>query len=66
MPAVDVRDLSEQEEQLLIYIPLPTLNSFNTWYKKPLRTIGFYKQADKYETKITDHLKENPTDRQVW
>jgi hypothetical protein len=51
MPAVDVRDLREQEQQLLMYIFLPTLNSVNTWYKRPLRTIGFYKQADKYESK---------------
>jgi hypothetical protein len=68
MPAVDVRDLREQEQQLLMYIFLPTLNSVNTWYKRPLRTIGFYKQADKYESKKkkTNHLKENPIDRQAW
>ncbi len=65
MPVVDVKDLREQEQQLLIYIFSPTLNSVITWYKKPLRAIGSYKQADKYETKETNHLKENPTDRQA-
>lgn len=65
MPVVDVRDLREQEQQLLIYIFYPTLDSVNTWYKKPLRTIGSYKQADKYKTNKTSHLKENPTNRQA-
>ena len=64
MPVVDNRDLREQE-QLLIYIFYPTLNSVNTWYQKPLRTVGSYKQADKCKTNKTSHLKENPTDRQA-
>ena len=43
MPVMDVKDLREQEQQLLIYIFSPTLNSVITWYKKPLRTIESYK-----------------------